>query len=87
MVDYAALARSILGEDIATTIESFPSGAVVIDVRAADRHAAIAGRPGAAEWGVSVDPSPEQAFTGYEHIVASAEAAFTLIRDAFRTSR
>ncbi|MCK9923593.1 hypothetical protein MXD61_17245 [Frankia sp. AgPm24] len=87
VVDYASLARAFLGADIVTTIESFPSGAVTIDIRAGDRHASIAGRPAAAEWGVSIDPPPEQAFTGYEQVAPSVEAAFTLVRDAFGISQ
>ncbi len=85
-VRYVALARVILGEDVEATVESFPSGAVAIGIRAGERHAAIAGKPAAQEWGVSVDPPPEQAFTGFELVVASAEAAFAAVRDAFRTS-
>lgn len=85
VVDYAALARSVLGEDIVTTIESFPSGAVAMDVWAGGRHATVAGSPAIEEWGVSVEPPPDQAFTGFERVVASAEAAFAVVRDAFRT--
>ncbi|WP_239375736.1 MULTISPECIES: VOC family protein [unclassified Frankia] len=83
---YTALATSIIGKDVAATVESFPSGAVVIDIRVDGHHASIAGKPGDAEWGVSVDPLQEQGFTGHEKVVSSAEEALAVIRDVLRTA-
>jgi hypothetical protein len=66
------------GVEAPRTVDIHPSGAVSIVVRAAERVIVIDGSATQDEWGVSIDPEDEAAFTGHPVTVTSlAEALLT----------
>lgn len=66
------------GADVPRTVTVHPSGAVSLVITAGQRVVVIDGTASQTEWGVSVDPSDEAAFTGHAETTASlAEALRT----------
>lgn len=61
------------------TVTMHDSGAVSIVIKAAERVILIDGTPTHTEWGISVDPDDEAAFTGHSETAAS-------LTDALRTA-
>jgi hypothetical protein len=67
------------GADTPRTVTVHPSGAVSIVIRAAQRVIVIDGTATHSEWGISIDPDDEAAFSGHPVTVTS-------FADALRTA-
>lgn len=68
----------VFGADTPRSVTVHPSGAVSLVVRAAGRVIVIDGTATNTEWGLSIDPDDEAAFTGHPTTVKSlAEALQT----------
>ncbi|MGW6277824.1 hypothetical protein [Kribbella sp. NPDC055071] len=72
------------GADTPRTIELHPSGAAAIAIHPGDQFVAIESTATQDEWGVSVNPSPESAFTGHDTAVPTLVEALRSAQDAVR---
>jgi hypothetical protein len=67
------------------TVNVHPSGAVSIVIRAAERVIVIDGAATHTEWGISVDPEEEGAFSGHPVTVTSLADALSTAHATIRS--
>ncbi|MGW1839613.1 hypothetical protein [Streptomyces sp. NPDC002067] len=73
-----AAVRQTFGPGVDSDVTVHDSGAVSLTLRTAGHVATIDGR--ADQWGVSIDPTEEQAFTGHETVTGSLAEALEQVR-------